>query len=247
MNSLRLSINVDHVATLRNARGGRFPCPVEAAFTCIQAGADGITVHLREDRRHIRDADVERLRAELDARLNLEMAATEEMVAIATRLRPQAVCLVPEKRQELTTEGGLDLLRVGPDFLHAVARLVDAGIETSIFVEADAAQIEAAVRLGAQAVELHTGAYADAPDGSRAAHLDRLRIGAACAAQAGLLCHAGHGLDYATTPGIAAIPEVSEVSIGHFLIGQSVFEGLANVVARMKTIIDGVRSGTAQA
>ena len=167
MNSLRLSINVDHVATLRNARGGRFPCPVEAAFTCIQAGADGITVHLREDRRHIRDADVERLRAELDARLNLEMAATEEMVAIATRLRPQAVCLVPEKRQELTTEGGLDLLRVGPDFLHAVARLVDAGIETSIFVEADAAQIEAAVRLGAQAVELHTGAYADAPDGDR--------------------------------------------------------------------------------
>ena len=243
MNPLRLSINVDHVATLRNARGGRFPCPVEAAFTCIRAGAAGITVHLREDRRHIRDADVERLRAELEAPLNLEMAATEEMVSIATRLRPQACCLVPEKRQELTTEGGLDLLRVGPDFADAVARLVDAGIETSIFVEADPTQIDAAFRLGAQGVELHTGAYAEAQDSSRAAHLERLRLGAAHAGKAGLLCHAGHGLDYATIAGIAAIPEVSEVSIGHFLISQSVFEGLANTVAHMKGIIDGVRSG----
>lgn len=241
MNPLRLSINVDHVATLRNARGGRFPCPVEAALLCIRAGAAGITVHLREDRRHIRDADVERLRAELEAPLNLEMAATEEMVAIATRLRPQACCLVPEKRQELTTEGGLDLLRVGPDFAHAVGRLVGAGIETSIFVEPDPAQIEAARRLGAHGVELHTGTYAEAAAAHRAPHLDRLRRGAALAAQAGLLCHAGHGLDYETVAGIAAIPEVSEVSIGHFLIGQSVFEGLQGAVTRMKRTIDDVR------
>lgn len=237
MTPMRLSVNVDHVATLRNARGGDFPCPVEAARVVVQAGADGVTVHLREDRRHIRDRDVERIAAEVETRLNLEMAATEEMVAIACRLRPPACCLVPEKRQELTTEGGLDLLRAGPGLRDAVRRLADAGIEVSIFVEADAAQIEAAARLGAQAVELHTGAYADAAPEARGPHLARLRAGAAAARAAGLACHAGHGLRYDSIGPVAAMPEVEEVSIGHFIIAQSLFEGLPAVVRRFRTLI----------
>ncbi len=234
---MRLSVNVDHVATLRNARGGSFPCPVEAARTVMAAGADGVTIHLREDRRHIRDRDLERIAAEVATRLNLEMAATEEMVAIALRLRPPACCLVPEKRQELTTEGGLDVLRAGPDLADAVQRLAGAGIEVAIFVEADAAQIEAAARLGAQAIELHTGAYADAAPAARGPHLDRLRAGAAAARGAGLLCHAGHGLAYDSIGPIAAMAEVEEVSIGHFLIAQSVFEGLPAVVRRFQALI----------
>lgn len=237
MTPMRLSVNVDHVATLRNARGGDFPCPVEAARVAVQAGADGVTVHLREDRRHIRDRDVERIAGEVETRLNLEMAATEEMVAIACRLRPPACCLVPEKRQELTTEGGLDLLRAGPGLRDAVRRLADAGIEVSIFVEADAAQIEAAARLGAQAVELHTGAYADAAPEARGPHLARLRAGAAAARAAGLACHAGHGLRYDSIGPVAAMPEVEEVSIGHFIIAQSLFEGLPAVVRRFRTLI----------
>ncbi|WP_343897038.1 pyridoxine 5'-phosphate synthase, partial [Craurococcus roseus] len=231
---MRLSVNVDHVATLRNARGGAFPCPVEAARVSVAAGADGITVHLREDRRHIRDKDVERIGAEVPTRLNFEMAATEEMVGIACRLRPAACCIVPEKRQELTTEGGLDVLRGGLFLGDAVRRLAGAGIEVSVFVEPDAAQIEAAARLGAQAVELHTGAYADAVPVERGPHLARLREGAAAARAAGLLCHAGHGLTYDSVGPVAAMPEVVEVSIGHFLIGQSVFEGLPAVVRRFK-------------
>jgi pyridoxine 5-phosphate synthase len=237
MTPMRLSVNVDHVATLRNARGGHFPCPVEAARVAMQAGADGITVHLREDRRHIRDRDLERISAEVETRLNFEMAATEEMVGIATRLRPPACCLVPEKRQELTTEGGLDVLGAGPFLAEAVKRLSGAGIEVSIFIEADARQIEAAARLGAQAIELHTGTYADAAPEARAPHLARLKAGAAAAAAAGLHCHAGHGLTYETIGPIAAMPEVSEVSIGHFLISQSVFEGLPAVVRRFKSLI----------
>ena len=237
MTPMRLSVNVDHVATLRNARGGDFPCPVEVARVVVQAGADGVTVHLREDRRHIRDRDVERIAAEVETRLNLEMAATEEMVAIACRLRPPACCLVPEKRQELTTEGGLDLLRAGPGLRDAVRRLADAGIEVSIFVEADGAQIEAAARLGAQAVELHTGAYADAAPEARGPHLARLRAGAAAARAAGLACHAGHGLRYDSIGPVAAMPEVEEVSIGHFIIAQSLFEGLPAVVRRFRTLI----------
>jgi pyridoxine 5-phosphate synthase len=237
MMPMRLSVNVDHVATLRNARGGGFPCPVEAARAAVGAGADGITVHLREDRRHIRDRDVARIGAEVATRLNLEMAATEEMVGIACARRPAACCLVPEKRQELTTEGGLDVLRAGPAFGEAVRRLAGAGIEVSVFVEADRAQIEACARLGAQAVELHTGAYADAALDARGRHLDSLRAGAAAARAAGLLCHAGHGLTYGSLPPVAAMPEVVEVSIGHFLIGQSVFEGLPAVVRRMRAII----------
>jgi len=234
---MRLSANVDHVATLRNARGGAFPCPVEAARVVAAAGADGVTVHLREDRRHIRDRDVERIGAEVGTRLNLEMAATAEMVAIACRLRPAACCIVPEKRQELTTEGGLDVLRAGPFLGEAVERLAGAGIEVSIFVEADAAQIEGSARLGAQAVELHTGLYADAAPAERGPHLARLRAGAAAARAAGLLCHAGHGLTYESLGPVAAMPEVVEVSIGHFLIGQSVFEGLPAVVRRFKALI----------
>lgn len=241
MMPLLLSINVDHVATLRNARGGRFPDPVAAAQLCLPAGAEGITIHLREDRRHIRDQDVERMKAEVPAKLNLEMAATEEMVAIAIRLMPEAVCLVPEKRQELTTEGGLDILRSGPDFARAVQRLTGAGIRTSIFVEADPAQIEAAARIGANCIELHTGQYADAAPAERHAHLLRLAQGAKDAAAAGLLCHAGHGLDFDCIGGIAALPEISEVSIGHFLIGQSVFEGLPAAVRRMRELIDAAR------
>lgn len=240
---MRLSVNVDHVATLRNARGGAFPCPVEAARTVMQAGADGVTVHLREDRRHIRDRDVERIAAEVATRLNLEMAATGEMVGIACRLRPPACCLVPEKRQELTTEGGLDVVGAGQGLADAVRRLSDAGIEVSIFVEADEAQIEAARRIGAQAIELHTGAYADAAPADRPRHLERLRRGAAAAAAHGLLCHVGHGLAYDTIGPVAAFPEVEEASIGHFLIGQSVFEGLPAVVRRFKALIAEARGG----
>ncbi|MBY0332654.1 MAG: pyridoxine 5'-phosphate synthase [Acetobacteraceae bacterium] len=245
MTPLRLSVNVDHVATLRNARGGAFPCPVDAARAAVAAGADGVTVHLREDRRHIRDRDVERIAAEVETRLNLEMAATEEMVAIALRLRPPACCLVPEKRQELTTEGGLDIIRAGPELVDAVHRLADAGIEVSIFVEADPAQIASARQIGAQAVELHTGAYADAPPADRPRHVARLRAGAQAAHAAGLLCHVGHGLSYETVGPVAAFPEVEEASIGHFLIGQSVFEGLPAVVRRFKALIAEARAGQA--
>jgi pyridoxine 5-phosphate synthase len=242
MNALDLSVNVDHVATLRNARGGAFPCPVEAARVAIASGAQGITVHLREDRRHIRDRDVERIRAEIAAPMNFEMAATEEMVAIAERLRPPACCIVPEKRAELTTEGGLDLLRPSAFLPAAIARLRGAGVRVSIFVEADPRQIEAAARLGANCIELHTGPYADAPAEARGPHLARLRAGAAAARAAGLLCHAGHGLAYDSIGDIARMPEVSEVSIGHFLVSQSVFEGLPATIARFRSLIDRARS-----
>jgi pyridoxine 5-phosphate synthase len=241
MRHLDFSVNVDHVATLRNARGGAFPCPVEAARIAVEAGADGVTMHLREDRRHIRDRDVERVRAEIPAPLNFEMAATEEMVAFAERIRPPYCCLVPEKRQELTTEGGLDVLHAGPFLRQAIERLRGAGVRVSIFIEADPAQIEAAARLGAEAVELHTGTYAEGPVADRPAQLARLKRGAEAARAAGLLCHAGHGLTYETVGPIAAFPEVSEVSIGHFVISQAVFEGLPAVVRRFRAIMDAAR------
>jgi pyridoxine 5-phosphate synthase len=238
---MRLSVNIDHVATLRNARGGSFPDPVEAARLCMASGADGITVHLREDRRHIRDRDLERISAEVDCRLNFEMAATEEMVAMAEKLRTTAslaaCCIVPEKRAELTTEGGLDVLNAGPFLTEAIARLNAAGIETSLFIEADAAPIEAAKRLGAKAIELHTGTYAEGPLEGRAGQLARIQSGAALAKELGLHCHAGHGLTYDSVGPIAAIPSIIEVSIGHFLISTSVFEGLPTAIARMKAII----------
>jgi pyridoxine 5-phosphate synthase len=243
MSPLNLSINIDHVATIRNARGGTHPDPLEAALAVLEAGADGITMHLREDRRHIRDHDVERVRAAISAPLNFEMAATEEMVAIAERLRPADCCIVPEKRAELTTEGGLDVLRAGPFLAEAMRRLNAAGIRTAIFVEADRAQIEAAAALGAYAIELHTGTYADAAPADRPALLARLAEGARIAAAAGLACHAGHGLSYETIGGIARIPEISEVSIGHFLVGQAVFEGLPGATRRMKALIAEARRG----
>ena len=240
---MNLSVNIDHVATIRNARGGTHPDPLEAALAVLDAGADGITMHLREDRRHVRDHDVERVRAAISAPLNFEMAATEEMVAIAERLRPADCCIVPEKRAELTTEGGLDVLRAGPFLAEAMRRLNAAGIRTAIFVEADRAQIEAAASLGAYAVELHTGTYADAAPADRPALLARLAEGARIAAAAGLACHAGHGLSYETIGGIARIPEISEVSIGHFLVGQAVFEGLPGATRRMKALIAEARRG----
>jgi pyridoxine 5-phosphate synthase len=243
MSPLNLSINIDHVATIRNARGGTHPDPLEAALAVLEAGADGITMHLREDRRHVRDHDVERVRAAISAPLNFEMAATEEMVSIAERLRPADCCIVPEKRAELTTEGGLDVLRAGPFLAEAMRRLNAAGIRTAIFVEADRAQIEAAAALGAYAIELHTGTYADAAPADRPALLARLAEGARIAAAAGLACHAGHGLSYETIGGIARIPEISEVSIGHFLVGQAVFEGLPGATRRMKALIMEARHG----
>ncbi len=243
MKHLDLSVNVDHVATLRNARGGTHPCPVEASRLAIEAGADGITVHLREDRRHIKDRDVERIRAEVAAPLNFEMAATEEMVAFAERIRPPYCCIVPEKRAELTTEGGLDVLRAGPFLREAVARLRAANVRVSIFIEADAAQIEAAAAMGALAIELHTGTYAEGPVADRPAQLARLQAGVAAARRAGLLCHAGHGLTYETVTDIARMEEVTEISIGHFLVSQSVFEGLPAVVRRFKALITAARGG----
>ncbi len=241
MKHLDLSVNVDHVATLRNARGGVHPCPVEASRIAVEAGADGITVHLREDRRHIKDRDVERIRAEIAAPLNFEMAATEEMVAFAERIRPPYCCIVPEKRAELTTEGGLDVLRAGPSLREAVARLRAANVRVSIFIEADAAQIEAAAAIGAVAIELHTGTYAEGPVADRPKQLARLQAGVVAARRAGLLCHAGHGLTYDTVTDIARMEEVTEISIGHFLISQSVFEGLPAVVRRFKALIAAAR------
>ena len=241
MKHLDLSVNVDHVATLRNARGGTHPCPVEASRIAVEAGADGITVHLREDRRHIKDRDVERIRAEIAAPLNFEMAATEEMVAFAERIRPPYCCLVPEKRAELTTEGGLDVLRAGPSLREAVARLRAADVRVSIFIEADAAQIEAAAAIGAAAIELHTGTYAEGPVADRPKQLARLQAGVVAARRTGLLCHAGHGLTYETVTDIARMEEVTEISIGHFLISQSVFEGLPAVVRRFKALIAAAR------
>ena len=235
----RLGINVDHVATLRNARGGRHPDPLRAAEIAIAVGADGITAHLREDRRHIRDDDVARLMERLAKPLNLEMAATDEMTAIALRFRPHAACLVPERREERTTEGGLDVAggrqQVGP----VVKALGAAGIRVSLFIAPDPAQIEAAAELGAPVVELHTGAWCEAVvernPAAALAEFQRLRAGAAQAARLGLETHAGHGLDYLTAEAICALPEIVELNIGHFLIGEAVFDGLANVVTRMRT------------
>jgi pyridoxine 5-phosphate synthase len=243
---MRLSVNIDHVATLRNARGGHLPCPVAAAQLCVAAGADGITFHMREDRRHIRDADVRRLHAEVTTRLNFEMAATPEMVALAEELASTgqglaACCFVPEKREELTTEGGLDVTRAGPFLGEATARLAAKGVEVSLFVEPDPVQIEAARALGAQAVELHTGTYADAAPDARPVLAARLAEGARVAASLGLHCHAGHGLSFETISPIAAIREISEVSIGHFLIGAAVFEGLPSAIARMRGLMRAAR------
>ena len=237
MTPIRLGLNVDHVATVRNARGGAHPDPVAAARVAIAAGADGITAHLREDRRHIRDDDMRRLR-ELPAPLNMEMAATEEMVRIARALRPHACCLVPERRAELTTEGGLDAAGQRTALRPVVAALAEAGIQVALFVDPDPAQLAAAAELGAPAVELHTGSYAN----GRPGELDRLRQAAAACARLGLECHAGHGLTFGNVAPIAALPEVVELNIGHFLIGQAILDGLAAVVQRMKALMQAARS-----
>jgi len=239
---LRLGVNVDHVATIRNARGGRHPDPVAAAKIAIAAGADGITAHLREDRRHIRDDDMARLKAEITKPLNFEMAATDEMVAVAIRTRPHAACLVPERREERTTEGGLDVAGQRAALAPAVAKLRDAGIRVSLFIAAEPRQIEAAVAVGAPVIEIHTGAWcdalADAHPSVAEAEWERIRRGAALARQAGLEVHAGHGLNFATAEAIAALPEIAELNIGHFLIGEAVSSGLAAAVKAMRIAMD---------
>ncbi|WP_375287526.1 pyridoxine 5'-phosphate synthase [Sphingomonas sp.] len=238
---LRLGVNIDHVATVRNARGGAVPDPVRAAMLAVQAGADGITAHLREDRRHITDGDITRLMSALPVPLNLEMAATEEMLAIALRHRPHAACIVPEKREERTTEGGIDAAGQFERLAPIVAALGEAGVRVSLFIEPASAQIDAAVRLGAPVVELHTGHYAELDGDARAAELRRLSDAAALAAKNGIEVHAGHGLTYDNVVPVAAIPQVVELNIGHFLIGEAIFVGLKDSVARMREAMEASR------
>ena len=245
---LRLGVNIDHVATIRNARGGGFPDPVGAAKLSQQAGADGITAHLREDRRHISDEDIERLTDQLTVPLNFEMAATYEMLEIALKHRPHAACLVPEKREERTTEGGLDAASGFNHLKPFVDELKKAGIRVSLFIEPDPIQMDAAVALGAPVIELHTGAYCDARQLERGQHLDRIITAAAHSAELGLECHAGHGLTFDTVGPVAALPEIVELNIGHFLIGEAIFGGLESAINRMRVHMDKARanSGTAK-
>ena len=248
---LRLGVNIDHVATVRNARGGRHPDPLRAAEIAIAAGADGITAHLREDRRHIVDDDVARLKERITKPLNLEMAATAEMVGIASRLRPHAACIVPERRAERTTEGGLDAAGQREALQAAVGELVACGIRVSLFIAAEPAQIEAARAIGAPVIEIHTGAWCDAVAAGSATgaatEFERIVRGAALAKSIGLEVHAGHGLDFATAERIAALPEILELNIGHFLIGEAIFDGLAVAVRRMRAAMDCGRAKAAAA
>lgn len=238
---LRLGVNIDHVATIRNARGGDHPDPVRAAEIVAEVGGDGITAHLREDRRHIRDEDLARIQAATNLPLNLEMAATEEMLAIALRHKPHAACIVPERREERTTEGGLDAAGQHNRLAPIVARLSDAGIRVSLFIAPEPRQIEAAMKLGAPVVELHTGEYAHAEDEARAVELKRIADMAALAAKNGIEPHAGHGLTYENVTAIAAIPQLAELNIGHYLIGEAIFTGLAPAVLKMRELMDAAR------
>ena len=238
---LRLGVNIDHVATIRNARGGPHPDPLRAAHAAAAAGADGITAHLREDRRHITDNDLDRLMAEIDLPLNLEMAATEEMLAIALAHQPHAACIVPEKREERTTEGGLDAAGQFEALKPYVARLADAGIRVSLFIEPSDAQVEAALRLRAPVVEFHTGRYAHAEGEDRAVELKRIADAAALAAKNGIEPHAGHGLTFDNVVPVAAIPQIAELNIGHFLIGEAIFTGLEASVRQMRALMDQAR------
>lgn len=238
---LRLGVNIDHVATVRNARGSGYPDPVRAALLAVEAGADGITAHLREDRRHITDDDIARLVDQLTVPLNLEMAATEEMLAIALRHRPHAVCIVPEKREERTTEGGLDAAGLHNHLAPMVEQLRAKGSRVSLFIEPDARQIDAALRLGAPVVELHTGRYCELAEAEREVELKRIADAAALAAKAGLEPHAGHGLTFDNVVPIAAIPQIMELNIGHFLIGEAIFDGLAPVIRHMRELMDAAR------
>jgi pyridoxine 5-phosphate synthase len=243
---IRLGVNIDHVATVRNARGGRHPDPVKAAEIAIAAGADGITAHLREDRRHVLDADVSRLKDRIGKPLNLEMAATAEMVKIARKLKPHAACIVPERRQERTTEGGLDAAGQREPLRAVVGELADAGIRVSLFIAAEPAQIEAALSIGAPVIEIHTGAWCDAITAGEiaaaTAEFDRIARGARLANRAGLEVHAGHGLDFVTAEKIASLGEVVELNIGHFLIGEAIFAGLGAAVRLMRSAMDRGRS-----
>jgi pyridoxine 5-phosphate synthase len=238
---LRLGVNIDHVATIRNARGGEHPDPVRAAEIVAAVGGDGITAHLREDRRHIRDDDLARIQAATDLPLNLEMAATDEMLEIALRHKPHAACIVPEKREERTTEGGLDAAGQHNHLAPIVARLGDAGIRVSLFIEPDPRQIEAAMRLRAPVVEFHTGRYAHVEGEERAAELRRLADAAALAWKNGIEPHAGHGLTYDNVVPVAAIPQLAELNIGHYLIGEAIFTGLEDAVRRMRALMDEAR------
>ena len=239
---IRLGVNIDHVATLRNARGGRHPDPLRAAKVAVAAGADGITLHLREDRRHIRDEDVRRIKAEVSTPLNFEMAATEEMLRIALATGPHAACLVPERREERTTEGGLDAAGQHNHLAPIVGKLSDAGIRVSLFVAGDLRQVEAAVRLRAPVIEIHVGAWCEAVvDGDAAkaeSEFERIRVAARQAASMGLEVHAGHGLDFATAETIAALPEIVELNIGHFLVGEALFSGLDPVIRTFRAAMD---------
>jgi len=239
---LRLGVNVDHVATLRNARTGRNPDPVRAAKAAIEAGADGITAHLREDRRHIRDDDMARLKAEISKPLNFEMAATDDMLRIALATKPHAVCLVPERREELTTEGGLDVVGQHNTLAPFIAKLTDAGVRVSLFISADPQQIEMAAKLKAPVIEIHTGAWCDAVvDGHTAkaeSEWQRIVAGACLARSAGLEVHAGHGLDYETAEKIAALPEIFELNIGYYMIGEAIFYGIGETVRAMRAAMD---------
>ena len=240
-NFLRLGVNIDHVATIRNARGGDHPDPVRAAEIVAACGGDGITAHLREDRRHIRDEDLRRIQEATDLPLNLEMAATEEMLAIALEHRPHAACIVPEKREEVTTEGGLDAAGLHNRLQPIVTRLADAGIRVSLFIGADERQVEAALRLGAPVVEFHTGDYAHAEGDRVAVELKKIADMAALAAKNGIEPHAGHGLTYENVQPIAAIPQLAELNIGHYLIGEAIFTGLESAVVRMRELMDAAR------
>ncbi len=243
MNSILLGVNIDHVATLRQARGTRYPDILQAALVAEQAGADGITAHLREDRRHIQDRDIDLLKANIHTRLNLEMAVTDEMLAIACNVQPQACCLVPEKRAELTTEGGLNVRENLPRLRVACHKLADAGIEVSLFIDPDEAQIDAAVKTGAPVIELHTGAYADASThAQQLEELARIQHAARYAHAAGLQVNAGHGLHFHNVQAICAIPEIVELNIGHAIIAQAVFSGLAQTVAELKTVMEKARA-----
>ena len=238
---LRLGVNIDHVATIRNARGGDHPDPVRAAEIVAAVGGDGITAHLREDRRHIRDSDLARIQAATGLPLNLEMAATEEMLAIALAHKPHAACIVPEKREERTTEGGLDAAGLHNRLAPLVSRLADAGIRVSLFIEADERQLEAAIRLRAPVVEFHTGEYAHAAGEAQAKELRRIADMAALAAKNGIDPHAGHGLTFDNVQPIAAIPQLAELNIGHYLVGEAVFVGLAEAVRQMRELMDAAR------
>ena len=238
---LRLGVNIDHVATIRNARGGDHPDPVRAAFAAADAGADGITAHLREDRRHITDEDIARLMEKLTVPLNLEMAATEEMLEIALRHRPHAACIVPEKREERTTEGGLDAAGQHNHLAPFVTRLTDANIRVSLFIEPDPRQVEAAIHLRAPVVEFHTGRYAHVDGEAATAELQRISEAAALAAKNGIEPHAGHGLTFDNVMPVAAIPQLAELNIGHFLVGEAIFTGFEASVRRMRTLMDEAR------